>query len=81
MDYDFLYKSATPIRLEGYMDVDWVDYKVDQRSTSGFVFSIKSGAISWSNKKRQTIALSDIEAEYKGTNIVACEARPLTCQS
>ena len=50
MDYDILYKSVTPIRLEGYIDANWASYKADRRSTSGFILSIGSGAISWSNK-------------------------------
>ena len=44
------------------------------RSTSGFVFSLGSGAISWSIKKQSTVALSRIEAKYKGTVVLACEA-------
>ena len=54
--------------------VDWAGYKVDRWSTSGLLFSIGSGAISWSSKKQPIVALSSIEAEYKGLAIVvACE--------
>ena len=74
MDYDILYKSATPIQLKGYTDADWAGYKADQRSTSGFVCSLGSGAISWSSKKQPTIALSSTEAKYRGTVVAACEA-------
>ena len=74
MDYGILYKSATPIQLEGYTDADWAGYKADRRSTSGFVFSLGSGAISWSSKKQPTVALSSTEAEYRGATVAACEA-------
>jgi len=37
------------------------------------MFSFGSGAVSWSSKKQPTIALSSIEAEYKGAAIAACE--------
>jgi len=37
------------------------------------MFFFGSGAISWSSKKQQTVALSSIEAEYIGATIAACE--------
>ena len=74
MDYSIMYRSNTTIRLEGYTDVDWAGYKADRRSTSGCVFSLNSGAISWSSKKQTTVALSSIEGEYKGAAVTACEA-------
>ena len=46
MDYGIVYKSNATIRLEGYTDADWAGYRADRRSTSGFVFSLGSGAIS-----------------------------------
>ena len=38
------------------------------------MFSLGSGAISWSSKKQPTIALSSTEAEYRGAAVAACEA-------
>ena len=73
MDFGILYKSATPIRLEGYTDADWAGYRADRQSTSRFVFSLGGGAISWSSKKQPTVALSNTEAEYKGVAIAACQ--------
>ena len=52
---------------------DWAGYKADRRSTSGFVFSLSNGAISWSSKKQPTVALSSSKAEYRGATIAACE--------
>jgi hypothetical protein len=37
------------------------------------MFSFGSGVVSWSSKKQPTIALLNIEAEYRGAAIVACE--------
>jgi hypothetical protein len=47
------------------MDVDWANNLSDRRSTSGFMFSFGSGAISWNSKKQPTVALLSMEAKYK----------------
>ena len=64
MDYDILYNLAMPIRLRGYTNVDWTAYKANRLSISRFVFSLGSGAISWSNKKQPIIALLSTKVEY-----------------
>jgi hypothetical protein len=55
------------------MDANWAGNVSNRRSTNGSMFSFGSGAISWSNKKQLTIALSSTEVEYRGAAIVACE--------
>ena len=52
--------------LNGYTDADWAGDHHTRRSTSGFVFNVGSGAISWSSKRQPTVALSSCEAEYMG---------------
>ena len=73
LDRGILYRHK-PIQLQGYTDADWAGDASDRRSTSGFVFSLGSGAISWSSKKQPTVALSSTEAEYRGAVVAACEA-------
>ncbi len=36
-------------------------------------FSFGSGVINWNSKKKPTIALSSMEAKYKGATIITCE--------
>ena len=36
----------------------------DFKSTSGYVFVVGGGAVTWRSKKRTTIALSSMQAEY-----------------
>jgi hypothetical protein len=50
--------------IHGFVDVDW-DGDLDHgRSTSGYVFNLFGGAISWINKRQVVVALSTTEAEY-----------------
>jgi hypothetical protein len=44
--------------LIGYTDADWGGDMDTRRSTSGYLFNIGSGAISWSSKRQPTVALS-----------------------
>jgi len=50
--------------LLGYTDANWASNINDRKSTSGYVFKLGSGAISWSSKKQATVMLSSTEAEY-----------------
>lgn len=52
--------------LTGYTDADWAGDHETRRSTSGYIFTIGSAAISWSSKRQPTVALSTCEAEYIG---------------
>ena len=72
-DYALFYASDIEVQLYGYTDADWDGSISNQRSTSRFMFSLGSVAITWSRKKQPTITLSSIEAEYKGAAVVACE--------
>jgi hypothetical protein len=67
------YKADLDIELEGYTDADWAGNQTDRRSTSGYMFTLGSVAISWSSKKQATVALSSTEAEYRGAAIATCE--------
>jgi hypothetical protein len=56
------------LQLHGYCDVDWAGDTQDRRSTTGYVFMLGNGAISWNSKRQPTIALSTTEAEYMATS-------------
>lgn len=49
--------------LQGYTNADWAGDLDTRRSTSGYIFNVGSGAISWSSKQQPTVALSSCEAE------------------
>ena len=49
-----------------FIDSDWAGDNIDRKSTSGYVFMLAEGPISWSSKKQSAISLPSIEAEYRG---------------
>ena len=58
----------------GFFDADWVG-DLDQRIyTSGYVFNLLGGAISWMSKKQSIVALSTIEAQYMASTHARKEA-------
>jgi len=52
------------LKLRGYSDADWGGDLDESKSTSGYVFTLGGGAVSWCSKMQDCIALSTIEAEY-----------------
>jgi hypothetical protein len=66
--------GTTSATLTGYCDADWAGDLDDRRSTSGYVFYIGNGVVSWSSKKQPTVALSTVEAEYMSSTHATKEA-------
>jgi phosphoribosyl-AMP cyclohydrolase len=50
--------------IHGFVDANWVGDLDRRRSTSGYVFNLFGGAISWMSKRQAVVALSTIEDEY-----------------
>ena len=60
--FELTYSSSNGI-LEGYSDASWIDHTSDSKSTSGWIYTLAGGAISWASKKQTCIAHSTMEAE------------------
>jgi hypothetical protein len=73
VDYGLFYKASTELQVHGYIDADWAGSISDKRSTSDVMFSFGSVTVTWSSKKQPIVALSSIEAEYRGAAMAACE--------
>ena len=64
--HGIFYKAKSDLDLIGFTDSDWAGDSTDIKSTSGYVFMLVEGPISWSSKKQSAIALSSTEAKYRG---------------
>ena len=61
-------------RLTGYSDSDWAGDIGTRRSTTGYVFQLCGGAVSWQSKRQKTTAQSTVEAEYMAAASATKEA-------
>ena len=66
--------SCGDVAIKGYSDSDWAGDPITRRSTTGYLFSLNGGAISWSSKLQRTVAASSVEAEYQATAAAVREA-------
>ena len=60
--------------LLGYADANWAGDVDTRRSTSGYIFKIADGVVSWRSKKQSTVAKSTTEAEYVALSQATQEA-------
>ncbi|CAM8930985.1 unnamed protein product [Rhodiola kirilowii] len=63
MNYGLVY-AGFPSVLEGYTDASWITNLEDHSSTSGWVFLLGGGAISWASKKQTFITNSTMESKF-----------------
>ena len=63
MDYG-IYYTGYPSVLEGFSDASWITDRDDHTSTSGWIFNLGGGAISWGSKKQTCIADSTMAAKF-----------------
>ncbi|XP_038889180.1 secreted RxLR effector protein 161-like [Benincasa hispida] len=66
-----LYQKGEKLNLFGFSDSDYAGDLNDKKRTSGYVFMLGSGAISWSSKKQP---LSTTKAELVAATSCACQA-------
>ena len=81
--YGICYTQKSSKECIGYSDADWAGDLGDRKSTSGYLYQISGGAVTWRSKKQSCVALSTAEAEYMALSSAAQEAvwlRQLTAE-
>ena len=68
------YRDEEELKIQGYSDSDWAGDKESWKSTSGYIFMLNGGPVSWCSKRQSTVALSSTEAEYIALTLAAKEA-------
>ena len=58
------YKHVDNLEVVGYLDSDFARCQDSRKSTSGYVFMLAGGAISWKSAKQTIVASSTMEAEF-----------------
>ncbi|CAM8888778.1 unnamed protein product [Rhodiola kirilowii] len=66
--------SEFPSVIEVYSDASWISNEEDHSSTSGWVFLLGGGAISWASKKQTCISSSTMESEFVALATASKEA-------
>ena len=62
--YMLTYKRLDDLEVIGYSDSDYAGCLDSRRSTSGYIFMLAGGAISWRSAKQTLVATSIMEAEF-----------------
>ena len=65
---------GTPTVLEGYCDANWISDSDEMKSTSGYIFTLGGGAVSWKSSKQTCIARSTMESEFIALEKAGSEA-------
>ncbi|RVW76034.1 Retrovirus-related Pol polyprotein from transposon TNT 1-94 [Vitis vinifera] len=63
-DYMLTYRRSSHLEIVGYSDSDFAGCLDSRRSTSGYIFMLAGGAVSWKSVKQTLVASSTMEAEF-----------------
>ncbi len=62
-NHGIMFRKDESSMAVGFSDADWAGDAEGRKSTSGYIFCIAGGPVSWRSKKQESVALSTAEAE------------------
>ncbi|CAJ2635046.1 unnamed protein product [Trifolium pratense] len=63
-DYMLTYRRSDQLEITGYSDSDYAGCQDSKRSTSGYIYMLAGGAVSWRSAKQTLTASSTMAAEF-----------------
>ena len=63
-DYMLTYRRSNHLEIVGYSNFDFVGCLDNRRSTSGYIFMLAGGGVSWKSVKKTLIASSIMETQF-----------------
>ena len=64
LDYVLIYHHDADLSPHAFVDANYRGCRDTCRSTSGYVFIMAGGPVTWSSKRQTTVALSTAEVKY-----------------
>ena len=71
-NYGIHYTGYPPV-LEGYSDSNWISDADEMKATSGYVFTLGGGAVSWKSCKQTILTISTMDAELRALDTSCIE--------
>src|SRR5436190_21577392 len=82
-DRGMLYSKCEALSLIGFSDSDFAADVDTRRSTSGYIFKLSNGPVTWMSQRQTIVSLSTTEAEYIAACLTVKESiwiRKLLCE-
>ena len=76
LNFGLTYSWDSDLSPTAYVDADYGGCRDMHCSTSGYVFMMAGGPVTWSSKQQTTIALSTVKAEYISLSRCTHSVRP-----
>jgi len=75
IEYGIKFRGGGSVpKLVGYSDADYASDLETRRSTTGYVFQLAGGPVTWSSQRQKLVTLSTTESEYVAASAASKEA-------